>query len=147
MRLVKYELNWGILPADILPLGCSISLQVWRNWRDGTALDLVDPEIRDGTQESEIMRCIHIGLLCVQTRSHGRPTMRGVVHMLDCNFLSLPIPTENGDYQESSFISECSLSSVFNSGTIESDYLENDSIQEAADEVSITEPNNTGVVS
>ncbi|PPS16754.1 hypothetical protein GOBAR_AA03824 [Gossypium barbadense] len=37
----------------------------WRNWEDGTAFDLVDSNLRDGSR-SEIMRCIYIGLLCVQ---------------------------------------------------------------------------------
>ncbi|KAK8480308.1 hypothetical protein V6N11_006555 [Hibiscus sabdariffa] len=40
----------------------------WRNWKAGTAFDLVDPSLRDGPR-TELMRCIHIGLLCVQENS------------------------------------------------------------------------------
>ncbi|KFK22134.1 hypothetical protein AALP_AAs39757U000200 [Arabis alpina] len=35
----------------------------WRLWSNGTALDLVDPVIVDNCQKSEVVRCIHIGLL------------------------------------------------------------------------------------
>ncbi|XP_010418758.2 PREDICTED: cysteine-rich receptor-like protein kinase 7 [Camelina sativa] len=37
----------------------------WRLWNYGTALDLVDPIIIDKCPKSEVVRCIHIGLLCV----------------------------------------------------------------------------------
>ncbi|KAL4368018.1 hypothetical protein GQ457_05G030110 [Hibiscus cannabinus] len=37
----------------------------WKYWRQGTALNIIDPILRDGSR-NEMMRCIHIGLLCVQ---------------------------------------------------------------------------------
>ncbi|RDX87684.1 Cysteine-rich receptor-like protein kinase 29, partial [Mucuna pruriens] len=37
----------------------------WHYWREGTALNIVDPTISSGSR-NEIMRCIHIALLCVQ---------------------------------------------------------------------------------
>ncbi|KAE8728810.1 hypothetical protein F3Y22_tig00004072pilonHSYRG00240 [Hibiscus syriacus] len=37
----------------------------WRSWKDETALELVDPALRDGLT-TELMRCLHVGLLCVQ---------------------------------------------------------------------------------
>ncbi|KAF4404435.1 hypothetical protein G4B88_014891, partial [Cannabis sativa] len=94
--------------------------RVWRNWNAGTSI--VDPYIRlrYDYEESEIMRCIQIGLLCVQTRSNARPSMSSVVHMLNCNCLSLPLPSEFGDSQELSYPSGRSTSTNFNSGIIES---------------------------
>ncbi|XP_056686850.1 cysteine-rich receptor-like protein kinase 10 isoform X2 [Spinacia oleracea] len=38
----------------------------WKHWRDGTPLEFIDPTIRDSCSIDEVMRCIHIGLLCVQ---------------------------------------------------------------------------------
>ncbi|GAY34230.1 hypothetical protein CUMW_010320 [Citrus unshiu] len=65
----------------------------WKNWNEGTALNLIDPTLRNGSS-SEIMRCIHIGLLCVQENVANRPTMASVVVMLNSSSLSLPLPSQ-----------------------------------------------------
>ena len=46
--------------------------------------------MRNGSN-SEIMRCIHIGLLCAQENIANRPTMALVVVMLNSSSLSLPL--------------------------------------------------------
>ncbi|KAL6333586.1 hypothetical protein AAG906_028771 [Vitis piasezkii] len=61
----------------------------WKNWREGTATNLIDPTMRISSI-SEIMRCIHIGLLCVQENEADRPTMASIVLMLNSYSLSLP---------------------------------------------------------
>jgi len=40
------------------------------------------------------VRCIHIGLLCVQEKADDRPTMAEVVLMLDSHSFSLPVPLQ-----------------------------------------------------
>ncbi|MBA0615145.1 hypothetical protein Godav_015325, partial [Gossypium davidsonii] len=65
----------------------------WRNWKAGTAMDLVDPNLRDGST-SEVMRCIHIGLLCVQENVAQRPNMGSVALMLTSYSTTLPLPSE-----------------------------------------------------
>ncbi|GAB4831020.1 hypothetical protein Ancab_005035 [Ancistrocladus abbreviatus] len=65
---------------------------VWRNWREGTALNVVDPLLAGS--RTEIMRCIHIGLLCVQENEADRPTMSSVVVMLSSHSLTLPMPSD-----------------------------------------------------
>ncbi|GAB2298801.1 hypothetical protein Dimus_032879 [Dionaea muscipula] len=55
---------------------------VWRNWRNGAVLSIIDPMVSGGGSRDEIMRCIHIGLLCVQEHEVDRPTMSSVVVML-----------------------------------------------------------------
>ncbi|KAL1081761.1 hypothetical protein V6Z11_D09G088300 [Gossypium hirsutum] len=65
----------------------------WRNWEAGTAFDLVGPNLRDGSR-SELMRCIHIGLLCVQENVAQRPNMSAVVLMLTSYSTTLPLPSE-----------------------------------------------------
>ncbi|KAF4354823.1 hypothetical protein F8388_018027 [Cannabis sativa] len=124
VRLIGFCLkgNERFLIYEFLPhsLHRLIFELVWRNWNAGTSI--VDPYIRlrYDYEESEIMRCIQIGLLCVQTRSNARPSMSSVVHMLNCNCLSLPLPSEFGDSQELSYPSGRSTSTNFNSGIIES---------------------------
>ncbi|KAG6641561.1 hypothetical protein CIPAW_09G082300 [Carya illinoinensis] len=47
----------------------------WKNWRERTISNLADPTIRNSCSETQIMRCIHIGLLCVQENLADRPNM------------------------------------------------------------------------
>ena len=61
---------------------------------------MIDPALRDGST-SEIMRCIHIGLLCVQENAADRPTMASVVLMLSSDSLNLPIPSQPGFFLRS----------------------------------------------
>jgi hypothetical protein len=68
------------------------TLQVWRNWREGTSTNLIDETLR-GSPVSDVMRCLHIGLLCVQENVSGRPTMAAVVPMLNSHSWSLPSPS------------------------------------------------------
>ncbi|KAJ0641885.1 putative protein kinase RLK-Pelle-DLSV family [Helianthus annuus] len=68
---------------------------VWENWRNGTTLDIIDPTLKMGsTLSHDIVRSIHIGLLCVQASVINRPTMASVVLMLHSTSLMLPVPSE-----------------------------------------------------
>ncbi|KAJ0040675.1 hypothetical protein Pint_26809 [Pistacia integerrima] len=75
-------------------------LQAWRNWTEGTALNLIDPSLRVDSI-SELMRFIRIGLLCVQENVVNRPTMASVVLMLTSYSLSLPIPSKPAFFMQS----------------------------------------------
>ncbi|KAJ4976433.1 hypothetical protein NE237_001539 [Protea cynaroides] len=55
----------------------------WRHWNAGTAYELIDSILKENCSRSEIMRCIHIGLLCVQEDVADRPTMANIVLMLN----------------------------------------------------------------
>ncbi|XP_023634637.1 cysteine-rich receptor-like protein kinase 15 isoform X4 [Capsella rubella] len=68
----------------------------WRLWNNGTALDLVDPVIADNYQKSEVVRCIHIGLLCVQEDPVERPILSTIYAMLTSNTVILPVPQQPG---------------------------------------------------
>ncbi|KAL1289352.1 hypothetical protein AAHE18_20G051700 [Arachis hypogaea] len=65
---------------------------VWRHWHEGTILTLIDPFIGNLYTEAEIVRCIHIGLLCVQECAEDRPTMSLVILMLRSEAPSMPNP-------------------------------------------------------
>ncbi|KAL3522066.1 hypothetical protein ACH5RR_014900 [Cinchona calisaya] len=64
----------------------------WQQWREGTPLTLLDPTIGDSYVKTEVLRCIHVGLLCVEEDATRRPRMASVVYMLDSNSVSLPSP-------------------------------------------------------
>ncbi|KAL3522061.1 hypothetical protein ACH5RR_014895 [Cinchona calisaya] len=64
----------------------------WQHWRGGTPLALLDPTIMNSYVKTEVLRCIHVGLLCVEEDADRRPTMASVVYMLNSNSISLPTP-------------------------------------------------------
>lgn len=68
-------------------------LQVWELWKDGSCLDIVDTSMGDAYPEHEVLRCIQIGLLCVQEFATDRPTMSAVVFMLG-NKVAPPSPKQ-----------------------------------------------------
>ncbi|XP_028786262.1 cysteine-rich receptor-like protein kinase 10 isoform X4 [Neltuma alba] len=63
----------------------------WKSWRKGKASNIIDPTLRDGSR-NEIMRCLHIGLLCVQEKAADRPTLASLVLMLSSHSFSLQEP-------------------------------------------------------
>ncbi|KAK6149804.1 hypothetical protein DH2020_017329 [Rehmannia glutinosa] len=64
---------------------------------------------------SDMMRCIHIGLLCVQENAADRPTMASVILMLNSSSLTLAVPTEPAFYLPSDYGSDTSLLQEHNS--------------------------------
>ncbi|XP_049352293.1 cysteine-rich receptor-like protein kinase 44 [Solanum verrucosum] len=73
----------------------------WRNWREGTTSNLIDPMLRGSSGlVSDITRCIHIALLCVQENVADRPTMAAVVLMLSSLSLALSVPSKPGYYMQ-----------------------------------------------
>jgi hypothetical protein len=60
---------------------------------------LVDEALGDSCTLSEVLRCIHVGLLCVQQTPEDRPTMSSVVLMLSGESL-LPKPKPPGFYTD-----------------------------------------------
>ncbi|KAJ6925649.1 G-type lectin S-receptor-like serine/threonine-protein kinase RKS1 isoform X2 [Populus alba x Populus x berolinensis] len=64
---------------------------VWDLWSEEKALDIVDPMLEQSCPPHEVLRCIQIGLLCVQEFPDDRPTMLEVVFMLG-NEITLPSP-------------------------------------------------------
>lgn len=68
---------------------------------------MVQKEVPD----SEGLRCIQVGLLCVQQRPEDRPIMPSVLLMLDSETVSLPKPGRPGFYAERS-LSETDTSSL-----------------------------------
>lgn len=63
-------------------------------------MELMDALMEKPVLESEILRCIHVGLLCVAQRPEDRPTMSSALLMLDSEDPSLPQPQQPGFYTE-----------------------------------------------
>ncbi|RXH92017.1 hypothetical protein DVH24_021040 [Malus domestica] len=71
----------------------------WKSWKEDTASNLIGPISKSGSIP-EIMRCIHIGLLCVQPNIADRPTMATVILMLTSYSLDLPVPSQPAFYMD-----------------------------------------------
>lgn len=56
--------------------------------------ELVDASVSESCPVHEVLRCIHVGLLCVQDNPNARPLMSSVVFMLENETTLLPAPKE-----------------------------------------------------
>ncbi|KAK1261140.1 Receptor-like serine/threonine-protein kinase SD1-7 [Acorus gramineus] len=68
----------------------------WQLWKEGRGLELLVASIGDVYPVIEAMRCIQVGLLCVQEEAEDRPTMSWVVMMLGSEAMALPQPRQPG---------------------------------------------------
>ncbi|XP_065862203.1 G-type lectin S-receptor-like serine/threonine-protein kinase At4g27290 [Euphorbia lathyris] len=71
----------------------------WRMWKEGKYLELVDSALGESCHLSQLMRCVHISLLCVQQNAEDRPSMESVVLMLSSE-IELGEPKEPGYYRD-----------------------------------------------
>lgn len=74
--------------------GQTLLAYAWRLWNEGREMELVDPSLMDRSQTEGIVRCIHVGLLCVQEDPADRPTMSFVVLALGSDPIALPQPKQ-----------------------------------------------------
>lgn len=54
-------------------------------------MELMDTKLKGSCITSEVVKCLHIGLLCVQEDPSDRPSMSTIVHMLSGDNGSLPL--------------------------------------------------------
>lgn len=113
-------------------------LQAWKSWLEGKGSNLIDPTLEAYSDSiSEIERCIHIGLLCVQENIADRPTMASVVHMLNTSPLTLSMPSEPAFFLHSSIRPQKPVLHEFDS-TVESNHSKTKSACLSVDDASIT---------
>ncbi|KAK9706589.1 hypothetical protein RND81_07G137400 [Saponaria officinalis] len=89
LEIITGTKNRGFYNADqeLNLLGYS-----WKQWREGKGVELVDKSIGEEYSIHEVLRCLQVGLLCVQERPEDRPTMGSVVLMLSSESTSLALP-------------------------------------------------------
>ncbi|KAL7088805.1 hypothetical protein ACP275_13G150200 [Erythranthe tilingii] len=66
----------------------------WNLWDSGRAIELVDPLISNSCSREQVLRCIHVGMLCVQDVAGHRPNMPAVILMLESENSGLPMPRQ-----------------------------------------------------
>ncbi|XVE50424.1 hypothetical protein DITRI_Ditri01bG0161600 [Diplodiscus trichospermus] len=65
----------------------------WRLWKESKPLDLADDSLVETGNLNEVLRCIHISLLCVEQHPEERPNMSSIVLMLGSEN-ELPLPKQ-----------------------------------------------------
>lgn len=65
-------------------------VQIWQHWIREKAIELIDPSLSNNSPIDQLLKCIHIGLLCVQENPADRPLMSAVNFMLTSNTVQLP---------------------------------------------------------
>ncbi|KAF3450457.1 hypothetical protein FNV43_RR06540 [Rhamnella rubrinervis] len=109
----EYAMNGHFsVKSDVYSFGVLLLEIAWKNWREGTASNVVDGVMRGGST-SEIMRCIHIALLCIQENANDRPTMNSIVLMLNSNSITLPVPSRPAFFMHSNFEPDMSMESDY----------------------------------
>ncbi|CAE6181188.1 unnamed protein product [Arabidopsis arenosa] len=88
--------TYGTAPPDDGQGEEEFKNEVWRLWNNGSSSELIDPSMGESYDKDEVIRCIHISLLCVQENPADRPTMSIVFEMLTNTFLTLPVPQSPG---------------------------------------------------
>ncbi|TKY66647.1 G-type lectin S-receptor serine/threonine-protein kinase SD1-1 [Spatholobus suberectus] len=83
--------NRGLYQADY-----SLNLigYAWTIWKEGKALEF-DSKMKESCTESEVLRCLHISLLCMQQYPEDRPAMASVILILGSE-MELVEPKEPG---------------------------------------------------
>ncbi|KAI3927542.1 hypothetical protein MKW92_037876, partial [Papaver armeniacum] len=67
----------------------------WNIWQEQKALELVDPSI-ETRFNTEVVKCIQLGLLCCQASIADRPEMNAVHLMLESDSFTIPKPGKPG---------------------------------------------------
>ncbi|CAA7409058.1 unnamed protein product [Spirodela intermedia] len=66
---------------------------VWEHWAAGEVNEIIEPSLGAEYQMTEVLRCVQIGLLCIQEVPANRPTMSSIVLMFDDVSMSLNVPS------------------------------------------------------
>lgn len=92
LEIVSGNKNRGFRHSD---QNLNLLGHAWILWIKGTPLELIDECLANSSNVSEVLRCIHVALLCVQQRPEDRPNMPTIVQMLG-NENPLPQPKQPG---------------------------------------------------
>ncbi|KAL2327852.1 hypothetical protein Fmac_021279 [Flemingia macrophylla] len=90
-KVVIWFLNMQLMEYSLSNL--TFIALAWRLWKECIPMEFIDSCLGDSCILSEAIRCIHIGLLCVQHQPDDRPNMTSIMAMLTSKS-ALPQPKE-----------------------------------------------------
>ncbi|KAF8030042.1 hypothetical protein BT93_E2461 [Corymbia citriodora subsp. variegata] len=113
LEIITGKKNLGFHP----PEHSNLIVHAWHHLKEGKGIELIDPCIRDTCSTDEALRCVQVGLLCVQDSAVDRPAMSSVVLLLESETVDLPFPKLPRSTSITGSMDTCSL---FESQEIES---------------------------
>nr|XP_043615907.1 G-type lectin S-receptor-like serine/threonine-protein kinase At4g27290 [Erigeron canadensis] len=120
LEIVSGQKNRCFVDEDRQP--DSLVCHAWRLYTENKSLDIVDKCLRNSCSILEVMRSIHVGLLCVQHRPEDRPDAQSVIDMLGGDDGSLPFPQKPGFFIYTSEITSNTVLPSFNDLTLSQVY-------------------------
>ncbi|KAK6792634.1 hypothetical protein RDI58_011715 [Solanum bulbocastanum] len=96
LEIVSGKKNRGFVHQDH---NLNLLGHAWKLYKEDRSLELAAEQLTDSCNTSQVLRSIHVGLLCVQQHPDDRPSMFSVVHML-ANEGLLPKAKEPGFFTE-----------------------------------------------
>ncbi|GAY53028.1 hypothetical protein CUMW_146300 [Citrus unshiu] len=92
LEIVSGKKNRGFYHSD---KNLNLIGHAWKLWNNGMPSQLIDAYYQESCNLAEVIRCIHVGLLCVQHHPEDRPCMPSVILMLGSEIM-LPQPKQPG---------------------------------------------------
>ncbi|CAN6360269.1 unnamed protein product [Urochloa humidicola] len=97
--VIVLEIITGKKNRDVYMYSDHLNLleHAWNLWNEGNCLDLVDENLSGSFNSDEVLKCLKMGLLCVQESPEDRPLMSQVLKMLaSSDTSSLRAPKQPG---------------------------------------------------
>ncbi|KAJ0079834.1 hypothetical protein Patl1_22982 [Pistacia atlantica] len=67
----------------------------WQLWKEGVAIELMNPTLHDSYCEEQVLKCINLALLCVEHNPMDRPNFLVVISLLLASEgVKLPVPKQ-----------------------------------------------------
>ncbi|KAJ4748421.1 G-type lectin S-receptor-like serine/threonine-protein kinase [Rhynchospora pubera] len=123
---LHHDSSFGVLLLEIISgkrnhANQELVTNAWNLWEEQSILKLVDEAVEDTVFATELLRFVHVGLLCVQEFPDDRPSMPSVFMMLSSDNLVLPAPKKPSTWRN---IGESTADRpFFESGLISVDHM------------------------
>ncbi|KAJ0809611.1 putative protein kinase RLK-Pelle-DLSV family [Helianthus annuus] len=117
LEIISGQKNWAFHHPDH---DLNLLGHAWMLWNKRRPSEILDPTVVEPSYGDQMIRCIHVALLCVQQYPEDRPKMSTVYAMLSYENMDLPEPKEPGFCREShkKFDTSASDSSTVNDVTM-----------------------------
>ncbi|KAL3740461.1 hypothetical protein ACJRO7_021706 [Eucalyptus globulus] len=106
LEIVSGKKNFGFRTLE----HPNLIVNAWHHLKEGKGMELIDPCIRDTCSTDKVLRCIQVGLLCVQDSAVDRPAMPSVMLLLESKTMDLPFPKLPRSTSITGSMDTCSLS-------------------------------------
>ncbi|CAH8383334.1 unnamed protein product [Eruca vesicaria subsp. sativa] len=90
LEIISGKMNSSFYHID--DADSNLVIHAWRLWRNKSPLKLLDTTMGESYQNDEVLRCIHIAVLCIQEDPADRPTLPAIILMLIDSISTLPVP-------------------------------------------------------